>query len=75
MGLHQEQPIFTAKIRREQLFGNRLLTSSASQRWGHEKKSKFRIWMLKGIQTIGDFWSSTHQTWLTLANIQKITGV
>jgi hypothetical protein len=71
-GLEQQDPNTWAEIRRQPLFGNRLLTNDMGIQWGTYSRSNLILWMERGIKSIQDLVTTHGDRWRTFAEQPQI---
>lgn len=71
-GLEQQDPNTWAEIRRQPLFGNRLLTNDMGVQWGTESRSNLVLWMERGIKSLQDIATTRGDRWRPFAEQPKI---
>jgi len=71
-GIKQQDPTTWAKIMRQPLYGNRLLTNEMGVQWGTESRSNMKWWAAKGFQTVKDITRIDRHGWKTFQELIRL---
>jgi hypothetical protein len=71
-GLEQQDPHTWAKIIRQPIMGNMLLTNKVGFQWGTEPKTNMKLWLEKHIRSLKDIANEDGTAWRPFAEQPKL---